>query len=183
MLRVATALRFIYLPITRIVMKHALIAFVCAFTLACVAPAWACVPPPMNASNDTAAARAVFVGRVVSVERADPTECLAAARNRAGLNLPRDPGARACEAFGFATLEPAWVIKGEDVATGPFRVAWNEVGYCTAGWTAEVGGLAIVMVPDDARTLRDGVTATVEGTYQTDPLFSTILKLVAEIQP
>lgn len=183
MLRVATALRFIYLPITRIVMKHALIAFVCAFTLACVAPAWACVPPPMNASNDTAAARAVFVGRVVSVERADPTECLAAARNRAGLNLPRDPGARACEAFGFATLEPAWVIKGEDVATGPFRVAWNKVGYCTAGWTAEVGGLAIVMVPDDARTLRDGVTATVEGTYRTDPLFSTILKLVAEIQP
>lgn len=164
-------------------MKHVLIAFVCAFTLACVAPAWACVPPPMNASNDTAAARAVFVGRVVSVERADPTECLAAARNRAGLNLPRDPGARACEAFGFATLEPAWVIKGEDVATGPFRVAWNKVGYCTAGWTAEVGGLAIVMVPDDARTLRDGVTATVEGTYQTDPLFSTILKLVAEIQP
>jgi hypothetical protein len=183
MLRVATALRFIYLPITRIVMKHALMAFVCAFTLACGAPAWACVPPPMNASNDTAAARAVFVGRVVSVERADPTECLAAARNRAGLNLPRDPGARACEAFGFATLEPAWVIKGEDVATGPFRVAWNEVGYCTAGWTAEVGGLAIVMVPDDARTLRDGVTATVEGAYQTDPLFSTILKLVAEIQP
>jgi len=171
------------LRIARNLMNRALTAVIAASALVCATPAWACLPPPMNASNDTAAARAVFVGRVVSVERSDPAECLAAARNRASLNLPRDPGARACEAFGFATLEPAWIIKGGDVATGQFRVAWNRIGYCTAGWTAEVGGLAIVMVPEDERTLGDGVTATVEGAYQTDPLFSTILELVAEIQP
>lgn len=164
-------------------MNRALTAVVAASAVFCAAPAWACLPPPTNASNDTQAARAVFVGRVVSVERSDPAACLAAARARADLNLPRDPGGRECEAFGFATLEPAWIIKGEDIVTGPFRVAWNRTAYCTVGWTAEVGGLAIAMVPEDERTLRDGVTATVEGIYQSDPLFSVILELVAEMQP
>jgi hypothetical protein len=39
------------------------------------------------------------------------------------------------------------------------------------------------MIPQDARTLREGVTATVEGAHQSDPLFRIILELVAEIQP
>lgn len=164
-------------------MHRALTAVAAALGVVCAAPAWACIPPPPNASYDTQMARAVFVGRVVSVESSDPTECLAAARARADAYLPGDPGERGCEAFGFATLEPAWIIKGEDIVTGPFRVAWNQTAFCTVGWTAEVGGLAIAMVPEDASTLRDGTTATVEGIHQGETLFSIILELVAEIQP
>jgi hypothetical protein len=151
--------------------------------LALAAPAMACVSTTTNASNDTENAGAVFVGRVTSVERTDPAECIAAARNRASMNLPGDPGERACEAFGFATLEPAWIIKGEEVVRGTYRFSWNQLGFCSVGWTPEVGTLAIAMIPQDARTLREGVTATVEGAHQSDPLFRIILELVAEIQP
>lgn len=148
-------------------------------------PSWACLPPPPNASYDTAMARAVFVGRVVEVERTDPTDCLAAARARAasGAVMQGDPGERGCEAFGFATLEPVRFIKGEDVVTSPVRVAWNSVPFCAVGWTAEVGGLAIVMVPNADRAMPDGATATVEGIHQYEPLFRTILDLVADTRP
>jgi hypothetical protein len=148
-------------------------------------PAWACLPPPPNASYDTAMARAVFVARVLEVERTDPAQCLAAAQARAasGAVMQGDPGARGCEAFGFATLEPVRVIKGEEITTSPVRVAWNSVPFCAVGWTAEVGELAIVMVPDAERSLPEGATATVEGIHQHEPLFRTILDLVAETRP
>ena len=165
-------------------MTRLLTAAATAATLIGAAPAWACMPPPPNASYDTAMARAAFVGRVVSVERTDPTECLAAARARAaGPSFQGDPGERGCEAFGFATLEPAWIIKGEDVVTGPFRVTWNRTPFCKIGWTPEVGALAIALVPDDATTLRDGATATVDAVQQGDLLFQIIIELVEEIQP
>ena len=148
-------------------------------------PSWACLPPPPNASHDTYMARAVFVGRVVEVDRTDPADCLAAVRARAtsGAVMQGDPGERGCEAFGFATLAPVRIIKGEDVVTGPVRVAWNSVPFCSVGWTAEVGGLAIVMVPDADRSMPDGATASVEGILQYEPLFRTILDLVAETRP
>lgn len=165
-------------------MTRILTAAATAVALLGAAPAWACLPPPPNTSYDTAMARAAFVGRVVSVERTDPADCLAAARARAaGPSFQGDPGERGCEAFGFATLEPAWIIKGEDVGTGPFRVAWNRTPFCTIGWTPEVGALAVALVPEDASTLRDGATATVDAVQQGDPLFRTILELVVKIQP
>jgi hypothetical protein len=152
--------------------------------LCVAAPAWACLPPPPNASYETQMARAAFVGRVVSVEQTDPAACIAAARARAaGPPFQGDPGERGCEAFGFATLEPAWIIKGEDIVTGPFRVAWNRTPFCAVGWTPEVGALAVAMVPEDGTTLREGATAVVEGIQQGDLLFQIILELVAEIQP
>ncbi|CAL1693055.1 hypothetical protein MMB232_03238 [Brevundimonas subvibrioides] len=166
-------------------MNRLLTTAVTAATLLGAAPAWACLPPPPNASYETAMARAAFVGRVVSVERSDPADCLAAARARvaAGAVMQGDPGERGCEAFGFATLEPAWIITGEDVVTGSFRIAWNKAPFCSIGWTPEVGALAVALVPDDASRLRDGTTATVEPIQQGDALFRTILELVAEIQP
>ncbi len=151
--------------------------------LLAASPAWACLPMPPNASAETQAARAVFVGRVVSIEPSEPAECLADARARADQYLPGDLGERGCEAFGFATLEPAWIIKGEDIVNGPFRVAWNRVEFCAVGWEPEVGALAIAMVPGDAGRLRDGATAVVEGSHQGEALFKIILELVEEIQP
>jgi hypothetical protein len=144
----------------------------------------ACLPPPPNASYETSVARAAFVGRVVSIEQTDPAACIAAARARAaGRPFQGDPGERGCDAFGFATLEPAWIIKGEDIVTGPFRVAWNRTEFCTVGWEPQIGALAIAMVPEDRARLREGTTAVVEGIQQGDLLFRIILELVAEIQP
>jgi len=165
-------------------MTRLLTAAVTAATLLGSAPAWACIPPPPNASYDTQVARAAFVGRVVSIEQTDPAACIAAARARAaGPPFQGDPGERGCEAFGFATLEPAWIIKGEDIVTGPFRVAWNRIEFCAVGWEPQIGALAIAMVPEDRTRLRDGTTAIVEGVQQGDLLFQIILELVAETQP
>jgi hypothetical protein len=146
-------------------------------------PAWACMPPPPNASNATERARAAFVGRVVAIERSDPAGCLEDARARAGDRMSGDPGERACEAFGYATLEPAWIIKGEDLVTGPFRVFWNRVGFCTVGWEPGMGDLAVAVIPEDPRQLGDGTTAVVEGIQQDEILFQIIMELVEEIQP
>ena len=146
-------------------------------------PARACIPPPPNASYETAMARAAFVGRVVSIEQTPPEACIAAARARANDNLQGDPGERGCEAFGFAMLEPAWIIKGEDIVTGPVRVAWNRTGFCTVGWEPKAGALAVATIPEDPARLRDGTTAVVEGIQQGDLLFQIIMELVAEIQP
>ena len=164
-------------------MTRLLTAAVTAATLLGAAPAWACMPPPPNASYETSVARAVFVGRVVSIEQTPPEACIAAARARANDHLQGDPGERGCEAFGFATLEPAWIIKGEDIVTGPFRVAWNRTPFCAVGWTPEVGALAVAMVPEDPAALREGTTAVVEGIQQGDLLFQIIIELVEEIQP
>ena len=147
------------------------------------APALACMPMPSNAGYEIAGSRAAFVGRVTAIEPGDQAACLAAARARATDELPYDPGDRGCQAFGFATLEPAWIIKGEDVVTGPFRVAWNQTEFCAVGWKAEVGVLAVAMVPEDASILRDGATAVVEGAQQGDLLVKIILELVREVQP
>ncbi len=147
------------------------------------APALACMPMPSNAGYEISGSRAAFVGRVTSIEPGDQAACLAAARARAGDNFEGDPGERGCEAFGFATLEPAWIIKGEDVITGPFRVAWNQTEFCAVGWKAEVGALAVAMVPEDSSRLRDGATAVVEGAQQGDLLVKIILELVREVQP
>ena len=146
-------------------------------------PALACMPMPSNAGYEIAGARAAFVGRVTSIEPGDQSECLAAARARSTESFEGDPGERGCQAFGFATLEPAWIIKGEDLVTGPFRVAWNQTEFCAVGWKAEVGGLVVVMVPEDASTLREGTTAVVEGGQQGDLLVQIILDLVREMQP
>ncbi len=147
------------------------------------APALACMPMPSNAGYEIAGSRAAFVGRVTAIEPGDQAACLADARARATENLPYDPGDRGCQDFGFATLEPAWIIKGEDVVTGPFRVAWNQTEFCAVGWKAEVGALAVAMVPEDASILRDGATAVVEGAQQGDLLVKIILELVREVQP
>lgn len=165
-------------------MTRLLTAAMTAVALMGAAPAWACIPPPPNASYETSVARAVFVGRVVAIEQTDPAACIADARARsAGPPFQGDPGERGCEAFGFATLEPAWIIKGEDIVTGPFRVAWNRTPFCAVGWTPEIGALAVAMVPEDATILPEGTTAAVEGIQQGDLLFKIIIELVGEIQP
>lgn len=158
----------------------------CCVTLAGAftgAPVLACMPMPPNAAYEIQGARAAFVGRVTSVEPGDQAACLRAAHERAADDLPYDPGDRACEAFGFATLEPAWIIKGEEVVSGPYRVAWNRTEFCAVGWTAQVGGLAVAMIPEDASTLREGATAVIDGGQQGDLLVRIILELVQEVQP
>lgn len=166
-------------------MTRFLTTAVTAAALFASAPAWACMPPPPNVSRDVYEARAVFVGRVVGVEPTDPAECLSAARARAasGAVMQGDPGERGCEVFGWATLEPVHFIKTDEAIRGPFRVAYNRTPFCAVGWVAEVGNLAIAMVPSDPERLREGATANVEGADQYEPLFRTILDLVEEAQP
>lgn len=163
-------------------MNHILTTCVAAAAVIAAPPALACMPMPSNAGYEIAGTRAAFVGRVTSIEPGDQTECLAAARSRSTESLEGDPGERGCEAFGFATLEPAWIIKGEDLVTGPFRVAWNQTEFCAVGWKAEVGTLAVAFIPQDASTLHDGITAVVEGGQQGDLLVQIILELVRKIQ-
>ncbi|MEQ7156609.1 hypothetical protein [Brevundimonas aurifodinae] len=164
-------------------MIRVLTAAVTAAALVAASPALACMPPPPNASYETQMARAAFVGRVVSIERSDPAGCLEDARARAKDRMSGDPGEAACEAFGYATLEPAWIIKGEDLVTGPFRVFWNRVGFCTVGWEPRMGDLAVAMIPEDPRRLGEGTTAVVDGIQQGEILFQIIMELVEEIQP
>jgi len=164
-------------------MNRILTTCVAAAAMLAAAPAMACMPMPPNTGYDISGSRAAFVGRVTAIEPGDQAACLAAARARATAELPYDPGDQGCQAFGFATLEPAWIIKGEDIVTGPFRVAWNETEFCAVGWKAEVGALVVATVPDDASRLRDGATALVDGAHQGDLLIKIIIELVAEIQP
>jgi|GEM_PF-3233539 len=164
-------------------MNRILTSCITAAAVFTAAPALACMPMPPNTGYDISGSRAAFVGRVTSIEPGDQAACLAAARARATDELPYDPGDRGCQAFGFATLEPAWIIKGEDMVSGPFRVAWNETEFCAVGWKAEVGDLVVATVPDHASGLRDGATAVVDGAHQGDLLVKIIIELVREVQP
>ena len=139
---------------------------------------------PPNASGAMNDSQTVLVGRVTVVDQSPPAACIAAARARADQQYPGDPGEAGCVNFGFANVEPVRFIKGEaEAGTEPFRIAYNSREFCAVGWTAEVGQFVVITVPHDHSTLREGTTASLEGSLQHETLFRTILDLVEETQP
>lgn len=164
-------------------MNRILTTAVTAASLFASAPAWACMPMPVYASSVMNDAQTVLVGRVTVVDQTPPAQCIAAARARAREHFQGDPGESGCVNFGFATVEPVRLIKGETDGSAPFRVAYNSREFCAVGWAAEVGQLVLITIPNDRSTLREGTTASLEGSLQHEPLFRTILDLVEETQP
>ena len=165
-------------------MKRLLTTALTAAALFASAPALACMPMPVYASTTMGESRVVLVGRVTVVDQTPPADCIAAARARADQQYPGDPGEDGCVNFGFATVEPVRFIKGEaEEGAEPFRIAYNSREFCAVGWTAEVGQFVLITVPSDRSQLRQGTTASLEGSLQHEPLFRTILDLVEETQP
>lgn len=165
-------------------MNRILTTALTAAALFASAPAFACMPMPVYASSTMNDSQTVLVGRVTVVDQSPPEHCIAEARARASQQYPGDPGEAACVAFGFADVEPVRFLKGE-AEPGPerFRIAYNSREFCAVGWSAEVGQLVLITVPHDPATLREGTTASLEGSLQHEVLFRTILDLVEETQP
>lgn len=164
-------------------MNRILTTALTAAALFASAPAWACMPMPVYASSTMNDSQSVLVGRVTVVDQTPPAQCIAAAKARADRYMPGDPGESGCVNFGFATVEPVRFLKGEADGPEPFRIAYNSREFCAVGWAAEVGQLVLITVPGDRSTLREGTTASLEGSLQHEPLFRTILDLVEETQP
>jgi hypothetical protein len=164
--------------------RHFVLALLVGVALIPAARTFACVPRPADASREVQYAKAVFVGRVVAVEQSDPSACIAAARSRQPILYPGyDAGEAECEAFGWATLDPIRFIQNDGAVSGPFRVTWNSMVSCGTGWVAEVGELAIAIVPREEGPDNEGPTAYVNGALQYDPLVRTILDLVESSSP
>lgn len=166
---------------TQTLTTKALILTAAAAAVLSAAPAWACMPMPVYASSTMNDSQTVLVGRVTVVDQTPPDVCIAAARARVDQQFQGDPGEAGCVNFGFATVEAVRFLKGEADGAEPFRVAYNSREFCAVGWTAEVGQLVLITVPDDRSTLREGTTASLEGSLQHEPLFRTILDLVAQV--